>query len=724
LTTQPYQQAPSTDDSRLLSDFLQELNIARRSLTLYPPDHPQVAASSKKTLDKLNILLGNRQEVVLGVAPDALFFEHQWLDKENRAFKTFAVFLSNLGIASLSFRQGLSATELIRFCQLLRSDQETVENFGGFPLLLQQQQIERISVIPIDYSAFQAKADNSPSKPRLGNELWEDFLHGLLDDILDLGQGGMRLDPRTIAELLNEKLAAENENPLPAAAVNDFVEQLLGQPVISSSRSAASELGELLNHLSPRLQQSFLAGTFHALEQNPDDAEQVIASLSPQLRKSSLDPRLQQQLKSSPRLVELVSQLSASQSVEQSNRSNVEGAAMSKEMVKARLDILFSEEQHDNFLPDNYSSALQNIFSDDNTSNLPEEVREELRDDYAKQSVEEQCCAVIFELLDHSEQLQDEEAIQQNLLDLSRFFLDTGNFVALRDIYLNWSHYIHSGNARMDIFAERVLANHCQQTFMLEVLDSHEIWGEEQQQPIQNYIAAVGETYAEPVVERLAAAKEYRQRRYWMEVLAAIGADANQLLVQALNDERWYLIRNLLIVLGKNLAPATLKAINRLADHPHPKVRQEVMRVLFHCNPATANRMLTKELNSDDPEAQLSAIQVANLSQDPEVLSLLHRWLQKEADNDHELACKNEILTTLASIGSRDSLSLLRHLLQKKGLFTSKRQKQFQLQIIESFARYPRREAEKILQEVAGCRQSQHAKLAAKLLDELRGGAA
>ncbi len=320
--------------------------------------------------------------------------------------------------------------------------------------------------------------------------------------------------------------------------------------------------------------------------------------------------------------------------------------------------------------------------------------------------------------------MEDEETIQQNLLDLSRFFLDTGNFVSLRDIYLNWSRYIHSGKAKMDIFDERVIANHCQQTFMLEVLDSLEVWGEEQQQPILDYIAAVGETYAESVVERLAAAKEYSQRRFWMEVLAAIGADANQLLVQALNDERWYLIRNLLIVLGKNLAPATLKAINRLADHPHPKVRQEVMRVLFHCNPATANRLLIKELNSDDPEAQLSAIQIANLSQDPEVLSLLHRWLQKETDSDYELACKKELLTTLALIGNRDSLSLLRHLLQKKGLFTSKRQKQFLLQIIESFARYPRREAEKILQEVAGQGQSQHAKLAVKLLEQLQGDTA
>lgn len=717
-----HQYAASSDTS-LLAEFLHELNIARRSLTLYPPDHPQVTATSNKTLERLEKLFHNRKELSLGVAPDALFFEHQWLDKEIAAFSSFAAFLSSVGIASLSFRPGLSAEELVRFCQLLRSDQKTIEGFGGFDLLLKQQQINKIAIVPIDYSAFQASAEKKSGSVAGNTDLWEDFLHGLLENILDLGEGGLRLDPKTIAELLNEKLATDQSAELPTGAVDSFVGQLLSSSQTSHRNDSGTRLGELLNHLSPRLQESFLAGTFRALDHNPDAADQVLEELSPELLQSSLDPRLQQQLQDSPRLVELVGQLAANPGANRSHSTSIDSAALNKEMVRARLDVLFSEEKHDIYLPDNYSAALKNIFSDATTSNLPEDEREELKAGFENQSVEQQFSAVIFELLESSDDLEDEEAIQQNLLDLSRFFLDTGNFLALGEIYRVWSTYLQSGKSNIDIFSERVLANHTQQTFMLEVLDGIEIWGEDQAEPIRDYIATVGEAYTELVIEQLGLAKQFQQRRYWMEVLEAIGADANQLLLQSLNDERWYLIRNLLIVLGKKLAPASLKAVNQLAGHPHPKVRQEVIRVLFHCNPATANRLLLKELASEDPEAQLSAIQVANLSQDSEVLGNLHKKIQTEIDGDFNLLCKKEILASLAQIGHRDSLSLLRYLLQKKGLLASKRQKQFQRDIIHSFAKYPRNEAEKILRDVAKGRHRQHTKLAEELLRQLAGDA-
>lgn len=721
LDPQATQHSSSDNDNRVLAAFLHELNIARRNLTLYPPEHPQLATTSGNVLKQLNKLFASRDRITFGVAPDALFFEHQWLDKENPTFKTFAGFLSAFGIASIHFMQGLTAAELIRFCQLLRSDRQTIETHGGFSALMQQQQISNINIIPIDYGVFQSSAEQNDSQSAANTDIWEDFLHGLLDDLLDLGDGGLRLAPKTIAEILNEKMVRDDSPAdLPEGAVNNFVEKILDSGQSRSEGASAADLGKLLNHLSPKLQERFLAGTFQALDKNTAEAANILSRLSPDMLRKALDPRAQQTLKISPRLVELVGQLATNPTPDLARSVKSDSGPMAKDMVRARLDVLFSEEDHDLYMPGNYQAALKNILNDDIASSLPEEEKEQLKESFEKQSVELQCCAVIFELLSDSLGLEDEEAVQHNLLDLSRFFLDTGNFTALREIYSNWSSFVYSGTSNASIFDERVMANHTQQAFMLEVLDGVELWGEEQAAAIHQYIATVGEAYTDLIIEQLGLAREFKQRRYWMEVLAAIGADANQLLVQALADERWYLIRNLLIVLGKNLEPATLKAVHRLADHPHPKVRQEVMRVLFHCNPATANRMLLKELHSDDPEAQLSAIQIADLSNDTEVLSVLHQQLQGEINSDFDLEVKQQILATLSLIGSRDSLSLLRVLLQKKGLLQSRRQKQFQRDIIHSINLYPRDIADKLLQELASSRRRQQAKLASELL-QLKG---
>ncbi len=717
------QQQQSPPANELLADFLHELNLARRSLTLYPAEHPQVKAICGKTLDKLQKLCHDRQEIHLGIAPESLFFDQHWLDPENRNFKAFASFFYQLGIAAVSFRQNLSARELITFCQLLHYERQAIDAQGGLEELLAQQQIDQISVIPIDYSAFQQKEIDpfsSEAAPEV-KDLWKDFLHALLENILDLSVNGLRVSPATVAELMNEKLDSCDDQ-FSTAAVTDFLAQLLTRTAGQPEESMA-ELAELLGNLAPKLRRTVLHSSLQLFEHEPGTVATLLKQLSPELLQELLTPQLQQQLQRSPRLLELVRQLAILPKHELSSTTSPQGK-MAEETMRARLDVLFSEEQHERYLPGTYQAALGGIFGPDQESILDQEERELLKASVEEQSIEEQCCKIIFELLEEPEKIDDENSIQQNLIDLSNFFLDTGNFAMLQEIYRNWGNFLASGRSAGDIFSDRVLASQTQRSFIAEVLNGVDIWGESQAAAIRDYIAAVGESYVEPVIEQLADAQQYKRRRYWMEVLAAIGADASQQLIASLADKRWYLTRNLLTVLGKTLTPATLKAIQQLVDHPHPKVRQEVMRVLFQCNPATANRMLLKELAASPRESQLAAIQLAALSRDPEVLNFLHQQLFTATESDAELKFKQQVLQTLAKIGSRETIPLLQHLLQRRTLFAAKQQKQYQKEIIRSLLNYPLEIATAALREIASSRQKQHAKQAAECLHELPGGTA
>ena len=70
----------------------------------------------------------------------------------------------------------------------------------------------------------------------------------------------------------------------------------------------------------------------------------------------------------------------------------------------------------------------------------------------------------------------------------------------------------------------------------------------------------------------------------------------------------------------------------------------------------------------------------------------------------------------------RISSPLLQHLLQRKGLFTSKQQKQYHNEIIRSLMAYPRQMAIEALREIVDNRHKRHAKLAAECLQQLTGG--
>ncbi len=705
---------PATDlDKPLLTAFLHELNISRRKLSLYPPDHPQIVASVSGTLDILNELFYSDPVITLGITPDTLYFEQLWLDKEDLTNQQFAHFFSSLGIASISFRKGLKNTELIRFNQLIRSDRDAIESFGGFDKLLEQQQIEHISVVPINYDAFQSNQNLTEEETTEGGELWKNFIHGLHNGILDFGNLGSSFDLNTVVDIFNQKLVGSQiEREQSSQSIGLFIENSIQQEGNQSQTNNDKKLVSLLEQLSPEAQQEFLNSAFHALDQHRDAAPNILQKIPPHLLQNSIVGKNRQDLNLSSRLFGLINNLATAPTPTFNHNIKTKSAPLSEDMVRARLDVLFSEERQDLYMPDNYQAALYNILGNNVIGTIPDDEKQKLRNQIESQSVEPNCAAIIFELLDKQFDPEQEESIQQNLLDLSRYFLDTGDFIKLREIHSNWSSYLYSGNSSASIFNEKVLSNHAQPTFISEVLDGIDLWGEEKHQEIADYIVAVGEPYSQPVIEYLGLAPKWSERELWMQILERIGGDAQQMIVRSLNDERWYLVRNLLIVLGKDLDPHSIKMIHQLVDHPHPKVRLEVMRNLFSCNPATANRQLLKELHSEDPEARFSAIQIADLSRDPAVLSILHKNLCDTPESDTELELKKQIIKTLTRIGNKESLPILRRVLQKHGLLVSRRIKQLHTEILQNLALFPGSSAERLLQELVTGKHKQLAKYA------------
>ncbi len=717
-------QALTDQQNQRLIDFIYELNIARRNLSLYPPEHPRIAISHKKALELLHLLLEQRGELHLGVAPEALMLDQQWLDKENRTFQDFAGFLYSLGIAVLGFSRGITFAQLFRLNQLLRSEREVIDACGGYSELLRQQQIDQVEITPIDYAAFQRSDSSQAAELSADKSHWENFLQGLLTGNLDV-EGTLfnwpeQLDPTLVAEVLNQRLTGETVPGRQEQVADTFVSRMLQSgSELPQAQRPIQQLPLLLAKLTPELRQSFLDSTFEELDQQPDNAETLLSNFPKDLLLETLEKQSQQQMKISSRLLKLVQRLSAEHGPLLDKHPDND-QPLEKDIIRARLDVLFSEEDHDLYMPSSYQGALRDILDEDLSKIIPEERKLQLKASIEAEEIERQCCGVIFEMLENRVSLEAEAALQRNLLELSRFFLDTGDFATLREIYQSWADFLHSGRSTATIFDEQVLANHTQLSFIVEVLDGIELWGKEKASELIDYVAVVGGSYSEPLIERLANEPKRALRWVWMECLERIGADATQMITEALNDERWYLVRNLLVVLGQQPESPALKIVHQFIDHPHPRVRQEAMRLLFRVNPATANRQLLKELSSQNPDNLQAAAQVADLSQDPAVLFRLHELLQKKISSDLDLEVRIQFLSCLARIGHETSLTVLRKLLSQNRLFLNRRQKRFQQEIILSIARFPYRLAEPFLQQLASGRQGVLAKLARQQLLQLQ----
>jgi hypothetical protein len=693
-------------DSPLLTTFLRQLNISRRQLSLYPPEHQQIKDSVAKTIDILNELFLSRTHITIGIAPDALYFEQLWLDKSELSHRDFARFFFALGISSVSFRRGLSAAELTHFGQLMRKQGTPAASSADFTALLQQHGVEHITVIPIDYDAFQAGS----SKTGGADQLWADFLSGLHQGVLAFGDPDNPEEVAAIADLLNREFCAPDRlSSTVSGSLSRFVDKQLNAGDSREARVTKKQFSTLFRQLHREARNTFVQGLLQGLEQQQQPAP-LLQNIPASALGEALAGRNPQQIRISPRLFDMARQLAHSAPSERPQKGRREQE--SREIQRARLEVLFREERPEQYMPSQYQTTLAGIPEQAFTAALPAEQLRTLQQELASQSVEHNLTAILLEMLRYPLNGEQENAIQKQLLDLSRFFLDSGDFVQLRTIYRQWSRYLYSDQATSDIFTEQVLANHTQPSFINDVLDGFDIWDETFYPHIIDYIATVGECYSEPLIERLGLAPGWDERRRWMTALEALGGSANTRIVRALQDERWYLVRNLLVVLGKDLDPSTLKIIQQLSDHPAAQVRQEVIRLLFTCNPATANRLLLRELRSSAVESRHCALQIAHLSSDPAVLELLHRQLEQEPNNDAALAAAELAVQALARSGRRESLPILHRMLSRQGLLVSRRTRQLQQAIIRNLATFPGDSAEKLLRKFTTGRLKEEAETA------------
>lgn len=702
-------------DTQLLSDFIYDLNIARRQLALYPPEHPQIETSNTTVLNIFNRLCQFKEVITLGVAPETLVFEQNWLDEHNPVYRDFARFLSTLNIASISFHKGLKSSELINFNQILSNNRQAIGDGRGIPELLEKHQITHISVIPVDYAAFQSAERESSTYKQNYKQLWDDFLRGLLTEQLDqLGKAVNmkdRVNVELMADIINRSKDKDSDKDVNYdQVISSFIAKIQGQDK-QAVKEISDEFSQLTQKLNPDIKRNFLNSTFRAFNQHPDATETLLHSFPQELLSQSLQQINSGQENISSRLVDLLGQFSTT-SKDDNHRTSDSKTELSEEILKSRIDILLLEDNHDEFLPSDYQKTLEKILTGQIQGTIEPQVALTLKSTLEKQSVEKQCCAIIFNMLGNRVEPEAEALFQKNLTELSHFFLDTGDFQALREIYIRWSQYLYSGMAQARFLDETVLADHTRESFMNEVLDSTELWGKEKYDDICNYIKEVGEPYAELLIERLGNDEQISQRKTWMKFLVELGKKGHQIIYKNLEDKRWYLVRNLLIVLGQQKEALPMKAVHQLTTHAHPKVRQEALRILFRINPATANRLLLKELSSGDRHSLAAAVQLAEMSRDNKVLLQLHHLLQAENHSEEDFNLKKQILSTLAFIGRPESIPLLAKLLKKKGFIRSRKEKEFHLEIIKHLGVYPRHASEPLLNSIISGRDRTESHLA------------
>ena len=111
---------------------------------------------------------------------------------------------------------------------------------------------------------------------------------------------------------------------------------------------------------------------------------------------------------------------------------------------------------------------------------------------------------------------------------------------------------------------------------------------------------------AEPLIDALESAKERTTRWKLIDLLTRLGADAAPVLLMRMDSAPWYLLRNILLLLGRLPAWPDGFTPAPYMSHPDARVRREAMKMLLKHAPSRDQAICSGLADADDGIVLLS----------------------------------------------------------------------------------------------------------------------
>jgi hypothetical protein len=705
-----------------LRPFVTELAISWRHAKTYPPGHPFVVSSAAKVPQLLGALLSEGEECTLGITRNALMTGSQLLDQQNPNYRDYAANLFSMGVATLTFQRNLTVRELDFFNQTISRPSSVIWENGGVARLLAAGGVIHILARDIDTDAFLITEEEEITPPVDGEEsdpvgLWDRFVRALINGSrLSPEESLLRKiygDPAGLALMVNEKFIAcpaeLRKGYLHAVAL--LAKQLQGEG-FNLGVQALEKLAAFVNSLDPELRRSYLQAAC-STSLRMDFAEEFLSRLSSGAILEALSDASAGNIYLPPLVMRILTRLAQ-------NAPETAHLMGESEGLEEKLRVIFRRDELDKFAPEEYREALYRIVSTDSLQVSEQASIDALKKSLESHNQEAQIAATIFEILKSEPDPLHAQGLERNLKELCCYFLEIGDFPSLMNILDNFASESPGMEETVLLMRREILAGFADRDFMDKVLDGLMIWGKGKFGDIRTLIIKVGVPFVEPLLLRLAEAQEISLRRFYLECLREMGRPARDAAVGQLQDGRWFYVRNLLVLLRTLNDPEILNHVRRLMTHPHPKVRDEAIRTSLHFHDPAADIFLLKELNSNDRERQLNAVQFGETSRNPEVFKKLLALLHHTGLTDYGFTLKSAVVHTLGMIGNVEALPYLVKILESGSVLHPLVHNRLKTEIVRSLEHYPPQWVRPLLEKLAGSGRQEITRQAAETLKNLK----
>lgn len=632
----------NADASRVLVDFVRAVSVAWKTLSAYPPGHPALDQALNLVRSRLRECTGVLGKVELGVTRDGLIHGEEKLDFPQAQKLAESLYLRDVAI--LSVGEGTTADDLNAFLQLLASDPRQGHQKPIWDELAQAG-VQNIQFRPVDFSEVRVTNEIStdPARPKDAS-LWENILRALLTG-KELSVSGVELRPGQsysaagVASVLTELLTEADlkaggsgrldSNPVgglregeATPASEDRRRRLslhlsaalrghLNQPGRSAAEITPQQIGELLRSLPPDLRQTVLTSALRALA-SEDSAVDVVDGIRSAASTDEILRAFRELTKEGASLSSHALRLLKTLS-EASSKADPQVSSRDVSVLVSELTALFGDEDIDRFNPQEHQRSVEDhsVTVPGVSINLIEgpEVSQRLEtlDDHA---LAVQLAPTLLELISRQASRPGLDGVLAQVERLFRTFISAGRLdevITLVETLRRFSAHPQTSAALRQNLQELLerMAGPESIAALLEWL--HTPTGQSAQL-VQKVIDRLGAIATRNFLFALAEEKNRSRRRKIFDTLASLGPVIVPEAKSLLSDSRWYVVRNMIVLLRTVGDRTSLPEIRRYAHHSDLRVQLEAIKTLLAFESSVSKDLLERLIHDPDPKLAETAI--------------------------------------------------------------------------------------------------------------------
>jgi hypothetical protein len=188
---------------------------------------------------------------------------------------------------------------------------------------------------------------------------------------------------------------------------------------------------------------------------------------------------------------------------------------------------------------------------------------------------------------------------------------------------------------------------------------------------LTDFLVQLGSSAAPAICDLLGQVNHMKYRRALCESLAISCKNDVEVLIERLGDTRWYVIRNIVYVLGRIAHQGVERALDRALHHEDVRVRKEAVRALGNIESTSSRAYLVSAFRDTDLGVRMQAARTLAMKRDDRAAQSILGVIQGADFSKRDTNERQAFFEALGKTGSDALVPRLESILCRGGFFRS-----------------------------------------------------